>query len=131
MCHFSGCSVNTTLYAPPWPTERNFSSPYYPRGYPTNTTCGWYITAPENHVLMLQLAWQLHSPYSTGKDSLEVYDVDGFELTPIALPERNGKIYSKFRFVYVVFKSDDETNEYWEKGISVKYSGINTGNTHI
>lgn len=57
--------------------------------------------------------------------------MDGFELTPIALPESNWKIYSKFRFVYVVFKSDDETNEYWEKGVSVKYSAINTGNTHI
>lgn len=67
---------------------------------------------------MLQLAWQLHSPYSAGKDSLEVYDVDGFELTPIALPEGNGKIYSKSRFVYVVFKSDDETNEYWEKPLT-------------
>ena len=55
--------------------------------------------------------------------------MDGYELTPIALPGRNGKIYSKFRFVYVVFKSDEETDEYWEKGISVKYSAINTGNT--
>ena len=80
---------------------------------------------------MLQLVWQLHSSYYEDKDSLEVYDVNGYELTPIALPEHNGKIYSKFRFVYVVFKSDDETDEYWEKGISVKYSAINTGNTHI
>ena len=94
-------------------------------------SCGWYITAPKNNVVMLQLAWRLHSSYYADKDSLEVYDVDGYEQTPIALPERNGKIYSKFRSVYVVFKSDDETDEYWEKGISVKYSAVNTGNTHI
>ncbi|KAL9973802.1 hypothetical protein ACROYT_G020305 [Oculina patagonica] len=121
------CSSNSTLVAPKSPTEHNFSSPYYPNGNRRNTTCGWYITAPENHVVMLQLTLQLNERYETDNDKVEVFDVDGSELTPIAIPESNGrKIFSKFRSVYVVFKSDDVAEFNNRNGISVKYSAIET-----
>ncbi len=132
VCHFSECSTNSTLVAPKSPTEHYFSSPYYPYGYRRNTTCGWYITAPENHVVILQLTLQLSELHETDNDKVEVFDVDGSELTPIAIPESNGgKIYSKFRSVYVVFKSDDVAELNNRNGISVKYSAVKTGKTRM
>ena len=94
-------------------------------------TCGWHITAPEDHVVVLRLTIKLPS-YSTDKDSLEVFDVDGSEFTPIANPESHGgKMFSKFRFVYVEFKSDNVAR--WrshDEGILVKKTAIKTGKTH-
>ena len=81
---------------------------------------------------MLQLTLKLHGPYYTDDDNVEVFDVDGSVLTPIAVPGRDGgKIYSKYHFVYVVFKSDDKVDMFYNKGISVKYSAIKTGKTII
>ena len=123
--------MNSTLVAPKSPTEHNFSSPFYPVGIPRNTTCGWYIKAPENHVVMLQLTLVISHVLDPDKDSTEVFDVEGSELIPIQIPEDNGeKIYSKFRMVYVVFKSDNETTIY-KNGIFAKYSAIKTGKTPI
>ena len=88
-----------------------------------NKTCGWYITAPENHTVKLQLTSRLGS-LDTSKDKLEVYDVEGSELSLIAPSQ---KIYSKSRFVYVVFKSDYKVDPYWKSGIFVKYTAVRTG----
>ena len=112
------CSTNSTLDAPLSPVERNFSSPYYPHGYPAMTTpCGWYITAPDDHVVMLKFL---------PKDDfdlliVEVFDVDGSELIPMALPE--WKLYSKFRSVYLKFKGYHLP---W-MGIFVQYSAVRKG----
>ena len=60
------------------------------------------------------------------KDSVKIYDVDDTDLTLIDL--QWWKIYSKFRFVYVVFKNDKEVDGGPEQGIFVKYSAVKTGN---
>ena len=81
-------------------------------------------------MIMLQLTLKLHGAYYTDNDGVEVFDVDGSVLTPISVPGRDGgKIYSKHRFVYVVFKSDDKVDMFYNKGIFVNYSAIKTGNT--
>ena len=126
------CSLNSTLDAPLSPTEHNFSSPYYPRGFPMNTTCGWYITAPENHTVKLQLTSRLSSS-SSSRDSVEVYDVGESEHSVISLRLSNPSpdtdtFYSKFRSLYVLFKSDDNPQtSLTEKGIFVSYTAIGTG----
>lgn len=112
------------MVAPQSPSEYNFSSPYYPYGYRRNKTCGWYITAPENHVVKLHFLPQLNS-WNTLKHSVQIYDVEDSNLTAISL--QSWKIYSKFRFVYVVFKSDDKADGGVEQGIFVNYSAIKTG----
>lgn len=104
------CSFNTTLNAPLLPVEHNFSSPSVPFGYRLNTTCGWYITAPENHIVALRLKYKLYF------DSVAIYDVDGSAISLVArftahLPGRlySTTIYSKFRRLYIIFKSEVKT----------------------
>ena len=123
--NFSDCSTNTTLDAPESPTEGSFSSPYYPDGFPMNITCGWYITAPENHTIKVEITSGLSSLSSS---SVEVYDVDGSELSAINRHFKyfENTVYSKFRKVYVLFKSGDQRRP-MERGISVSYTAIKIG----
>ena len=126
MCHFSEpCSTNSTLDAPLSPVVSTFSSPrpYYPLSY-SNTPCGWYITAPDDHVVMLKLRIPKKGVYVDSEltDTVEIFDVDGSELIPMALP--GWKLCSKFQAVYVVFKSN-----HWlrRKRIFVEYSAVRKG----
>ena len=128
----SDCSLNTTLDAPQSPSENNFSSPHYPLGFPMNMTCGWFIMAPENQTIKLQLTSRLSSSYKSS-DRVEVYDVDGSELSANSLrlsnPHANtDTIYSKFRSLYILFKSDGHPQESLsESGIIVLYTAFETG----
>ena len=129
----SDCSLNTTLDAPQSPSENNFSSPYYPLGFPMNMTCGWFITAPENQTIKLQLTSRLSSS-NESSDRVEVYDVDGSELSVNSLrlsnPHSNtdATIYSKFRSLYILFKSDSHPQESRsDRGITVLYTAFETG----
>lgn len=131
--NFSDCSRNTTLSAPESPTQSNFSSPYYPVGFPMNITCGWYITAPENHIVKVQVTSKLSGSPSSN-DRVRVYDVDGSELgaaISVDLDDRTytGTVYSKFRRVYVLFKSDLKPQESldFEQGMFVIYTAIKPG----
>ena len=131
----SDCSSNTTLDAPQFPSENSFSSPYYPDGFPMNMTCGWFITAPENQTVKLQLTSWLSSS-SKSSDRVEVYDVDGSELSANSLrlsnPHANtDTIYSKFRSLYILFKSDShpQGRSLSESGIKVLYTAFETGET--
>jgi len=123
---FEECSFNSTFDAPLSPVEHNFSSPYYPNGYPTNTTCGWYITAPENHTVALHLTYRLNN--NAKNDKVEVYDVDGLERSLINLFRRSYRtrtvtIYSKFNSLYVLLKSYNQI--LWRaKGLFVSYTAI-------
>ncbi|KAJ7389725.1 hypothetical protein OS493_029625 [Desmophyllum pertusum] len=56
------CSINSTLDAPQFPTERSFSSPYFPHGYRMNMTCGWYITAPKDHIVKFSADIKVRQP---------------------------------------------------------------------
>ena len=131
----SDCSLNTTLDAPQSPTENNFSSPYYPLGFPMNMTCGWFITAPENQTVKLQLTSRLSSSYKSS-DRVEVYDVDGSELSANSLrlsnPHANtDTIYSKFRSLYILFKSDSHPQQSLsDSGITVLYTAFETGESN-
>ena len=126
---FSECSLNSTFDAPLSPVEHNFSSPYYPNGYPTNTTCGWYITAPENHTIVLHLTYRLNN--KAKNDKVEVYDVDGSERSLVnffrgSYSTGTVTIYSKFNSLYVLFKSYDQI--LWRaKGLFVSYTAITPG----
>ena len=96
-----------------------------------NTTCGWYIKAPENHIVRLHVTKQLNN-VDPSKISLEAYDVDGAEYTAIVSARRLRpiapvEVYSKSRFVYVLFKTDNEVDGYLERGISVEYAAVRTG----
>ena len=95
-------------------------------------TCGWFITAPENKTVKLQLTSRLSSSYKSS-DRVEVYDVDGSELSANSLrlsnPHANtDTIYSKFRSLYILFKSDGHPQESLsESGIIVLYTAFETG----
>jgi len=123
---FEECSFNETVDAPLSPMQHNFSSPYYPNGYPGNTTCGWYITAPENHTVALHLTYRLNN--NAKNDKVEVYDIDGSERSLINFFRRSYStktvtIYSKFNRLYVLFKSEDQT--LWRaKGLFVSYTAV-------
>lgn len=97
-----------------------------------NMTCGWFITAPENQTVKLQLTSRLSSSYWSS-DRVEVYDVDGSELSVNSLrlsnPHANtDTIYSKFRSLYILFKSDSHPQESLsESGITVLYTAFETG----
>ena len=121
--YFSDCSQNITLVAPTLPALGNFT-------ILTNRTCGWYITAPENNVVFLDLVSAISSPPSLG-DSIEFYDVNGSSLTriPFHIPDRvldrylYNLLYSKFRSVYVVFKSGGNTGD----ELTIEYSSLQPG----
>jgi len=102
-----------------------------------NMTCGWFITAPENQTVKLQLTSRLSSSYKSS-DRVEVYDVDGSELSTNSLrlsnPHANtDNIYSKFRSLYILFKSDSHPQESpSDGGIIVLYTAFETGeNDHL
>ena len=127
--------MNKTLDALQSPEEKNFSSPYYPHGFPMNMTCGWYITAPENHIVSLYLR---SGDWSNSQDmnNVEVYDVDGSKLIPIAFRRGRhdsspyvalGEVFSKFRSVFVVFKSDGKPSDFEDRGITGQYSAVKPG----
>ena len=122
--YFSDCSVNSTLDAPLSPVKHNFSSPYWPWGYPVNKTCGWHITAPANRTVVLHLTHKLNR-YSK-KDTVEVYDADGSQLTLISLSGNSATVYSKYHGLYVLFKSDDTKNSA-EQGFYASYTAITPG----
>ena len=123
MFFFSDCFLNSTLEAPQSPITSNISLPYWPPGYrDMNITCGWYIKAPVNHLVELEFALTLNQ---RSKNSVQVYDVKGSELIPIALTGYNW-IVSKFRSVYILFKREDETSVIHE-GIFVEYKAIESG----
>lgn len=63
--------------------------------------------------------------WNTLKQSVHIYDVEDSDLTAISLGY--WIIYSKFRFVYVVFKSDAKADGDVQPGIFVIYSAIKTG----
>ena len=95
-------------------------------------TCGWFITAPENRTVKLQLTSRFSSSYKSS-DRVEVYDVDGSELSVNSLrlsnPHANtDTIYSKFRSLYILFKSDSHPQESLsDGGIIVLYTAFETG----
>ena len=67
---------------------------------------------------------------------MEVYDVDGSELSANSLrlsnPHANtDTIYSKFRSLYILFKSDShpQGRSLSESGIKVLYTAFETGET--
>ena len=123
-CLFSGCSQNLTLVAPTLPARGNFT-------ILTKRTCGWYITAPENNIVFLDLVSAISSPPSLG-DSIEFYDVNGSSLTriPFHFPNQAAidrylyeLLYSKFRSVYVAFKSGGKTDD----ELTIEYSSLHPG----
>ena len=125
--------MNTTLDAPQSPAENNFSSPYYPMGFPMNMTCGWFITAPVNHTVKLQLTSRLRDSFKS-LDRVEIYDVDGLEHSVnrrLSNPS-TVTIFSKFRSLYVMFKSDGIPQEsVSEQGITVTYTAIKLGEIEL
>ena len=132
--HVSGCSLNSTLAAPQSPAESKFFSPYYPYGFPINITCGWLITAPENHIIELKLLHEFkYFKYLSEftDNGVEVYDVEGSERSLISLSHSTASdkidvMYSKSHSLYVLFKSDNKPEE-WSWGFSVPYTAIATG----
>ena len=88
--------------------------------------------APENQTIKLQLTSRLSSSYKSS-DRVEVYDVDGSELSANSLrlsnPHANtATIYSKFRSLYILFKSDGHPQQSLsESGIIVLYTAFETG----
>ena len=124
---FTACSLNTTLNASLSPVEKNFSSPNWPQGYQVNTTCGWYITASKNHIVVLRLTYALNT------DTVKVYDVDGAELSLINSFTGGGQgsrqtttVYSKFHGLYILLDSDNKTSKK-EEGIFASYNAISPG----
>ena len=98
-----------------------------------NMTCGWFITAPENQTIKLQLTSRLSSS-NESSDRVEVYDVDGSEHSVNSLRLSNPRckntdtIYSKFRSLYILFISDSHPQKRRsESGIKVLYTAFETG----
>ena len=111
------------MVAPTLPARGNFT-------ILTNRTCGWYIAAPENNIVFLDLVSAISSPPSLG-DSIEFYDVNGSSLTriPFHIPDRGleryryGLLYSKFQSMYVAFKSGGNTDD----ELFIEYSCLQPG----
>ena len=107
------------------PTKSNISTPYYSHGYPVNMTCGWYITAPEDHIVKLQFT------LSSAKfpfENVQVYDVDGSDLSLVNLERFYPEIFSKSRSVYILFKNDKK--DAIIERILVRYTAIKSGTTN-
>ena len=125
MVYLSDCSINRTLDAPKSPVKKQFISPYWPSGYRLNTTCGWYIVAPENHIvdLFIHLTWK-----ELSENSVQIYDVEGSKLSPVPLAQFNF-ILSKFRIVYILLKivNFNKTDYIGARRIHVSYSAIKSG----
>ena len=92
-----------------------------------NTTCGWYITASKNHIVVLRLTYALNT------DTVKVYDVDGAELSLINSFTGGGQgyrqtttVYSKFHGLYILLDSDNKTSKK-EEGIFASYAAISPG----
>ena len=65
---------------------------------------------------------------------MEVYDVEESQhsIVGLRLHDRSPKtIYSKFRSLYVLFKSDDKPQAISEKGIFVYYTAISPGRVDV
>ena len=96
------CISNKTLDAPVSPTESTFYLPYPPFGFPLKS-CGWFITAPENHIVKVQFSKSLLLlEYS----SVIIYDVDGSDLHLADRPSYS-TVFSKYRHMYIVFEYDN------------------------
>lgn len=121
---FSECSLNRTLDAPVAQylfDEKRLTTPYYPQGYRINTTCGWYIRAPEYHVIVLEYGYfSFCTDDISSEDSLRIYDVQGSELRPIRRFRRKWDI-SVSPLVYISFKSDDQLDKIHDEGLCLYY----------
>ena len=96
------CISNKTLDAPVSPTESTFRLPYPPFGFPLKS-CGWFITAPENHIVKVQFS---KSSLLLEYSSVIVYDVDGSDLH-FADRSSYSTVFSKYRHLYIVFEYDN------------------------
>lgn len=75
----------------------------------------------------------LHLTFSVLRDRAEVYDVDDSKLSLVSIftgGYKSGRqiatTYSKFHRLFVLFKSDDKTNDH-EEGIFAVYTAITPG----
>ena len=114
------CISNKTLDAPVSPTESTFYIRQPPFGFPLKS-CGWFITAPENHIVKVQFSKSLLLlEYS----SVYVYDVDGSDLHLADRPSYS-TVFSKYRHQYIVFKYDNL--DVIKKKIIVRYTAFKPG----
>ena len=83
--HFIFCSFPACSKASLMDITGTFSSPGYPRPYPSHTECVWTITAPQGMLIALQFPH--FNVYGWGSTCLEhyvtVYDVHNGKLTEI------------------------------------------------
>ena len=133
---FSVCLLNMTLDAPQWPAEEKMiTTPYWPYGYRLNTTCGWFIRAPENHIIVLNYCFYVRlddsnkAAYGRSKDSLRIYNVEGSEQTPIIRRSRRLWDVSVSRLVYILFESDNRLNHQSGPvyGVCLNYTATTAG----
>ena len=115
------CITNKTLDAPVSPTSTMFYLPYPPFGFPLKS-CGWFITAPENHIVKMQFSKSL---LLLRYSSVFIYDVDGLDLNPVDGPSYSTAFSSKSRYVYIVFKYDKL--DVIEEKIAVGYTAFKPG----
>ena len=114
------CISNKTLDAPVSPTESTFYIRQPPFGFPLKS-CGWFITAPENHIVKVQFSKSLLLlEYSR----VYVYDVDGSDLHLADRPSYS-TVFSKYRHLYIVFKYDNL--DVIKKQIIVGYTAFKPG----
>ena len=88
-----------------------------------NTTCGWYITAPKDHVVKLRFTVPLGKfPY----DIVQLYSVDGKDLRLINLARFYPNIVASSRVVYMVLKNNKKDG--YIRRIFATYTAIKPGN---
>lgn len=126
---FSECSLNTTLDAPVAQDHilirKSLTTPYWPYGYRINTTCGWYIRAPENHIIVLEYGYYFCTDRISSEDSLRIYNVEGSELLPIRRFRRKWDI-SVSPLVYILFESDGQLDKIRDQGLCLQYMATKT-----
>ena len=99
----------------------SFTSPGFPLAYPVSVTCTWIIEVPEDHQVLLtfttfRVQYCVFSSYLCTCDHVQVSDGrDGFapsfeakRLCGDNIPPTQ-RIQSSGRYMFVEFKSDDET----------------------
>lgn len=110
---FSECIWNMTLNASESFTRR-FLIPNWPYEYRGLRSCGWYISAPENRIIVLELVLSSGSNKKRSIDTLRVYSVEGSELR-LLRRFRFAAFRSSFqyippvsRLIYILHEIEDE-----------------------
>lgn len=133
---FSECIWNKTLNAPEFTSRDFLNIPLWPDDYRGPRSCGWFISAPENHIFLLEVVLYRGSNKTHSIDTLRVYNVEGSELRLLhrfrfaAFRSRFQYISPVSQLIYILFESEDEPRLF-TRVERVNYAAAKAGKAQI